>query len=136
MITSRFTIAIHILSCIDYFYGERTITSDFLAGSIGVNPVIIRQIILKLKSAGIVEVIRGHEGIKLLKPLSEINFYDVYSAVEAVKNGLFRFHENPNPECPVGKNIHNMLDDTLIDIQETLEAKLKTITLKNISIKK
>ena len=42
-ISSRFTIAVHILTCIDYFADEYTITSDFLAGSVGVNPVIIRH---------------------------------------------------------------------------------------------
>ena len=58
-ISSRFTIAVHILTCIKYFEGHIFITSEFLAGSIGVNPVIIRQIIIKLKKAGIVKVGRG-----------------------------------------------------------------------------
>lgn len=36
-ITNRFTIAVHILSCIDYFKGRETVTGNFLAGSVGVN---------------------------------------------------------------------------------------------------
>ena len=35
-ISSRFTIAVHILECIRYFEGEASITSEFLSGSIGV----------------------------------------------------------------------------------------------------
>ena len=84
-ISSRFTIAVHILTCIDYFADEYTITSDFLAGSVGVNPVIIRQVILQLKAAGLVDVVRGKTGITLSRELEDITLYDVYEAVESVK---------------------------------------------------
>ncbi len=40
-ISSRFTLAFHIFACIDTFQGSYKITSDFLAGSTNVNPVII-----------------------------------------------------------------------------------------------
>ncbi|MBQ7543588.1 MAG: Rrf2 family transcriptional regulator [Synergistaceae bacterium] len=134
-ISSRFTIAVHILTCIDYFHEECTITSDFLAGSVGVNPVIIRQIISQLKTAGLVEVVRGKGGILLARPLESITLYDVYEAVESVKGKLFRFHENPNPDCPVGKNIHAALDESLDEIQEVLEGKMKSITMKDIALR-
>lgn len=132
-ISSRFTIAVHILTCIDYFAEEYTITSDFLAGSVGVNPVIIRQVILQLKAAGLVEVVRGKTGITLSRKLEDITLYDVYEAVESVKGKLFRFHENPNPKCPVGKNIHSALDGKLDEIQDTLESKMKSITMRDVS---
>lgn len=132
-ISSRFTIAVHILTCIDYFAEEYTITSDFLAGSVGVNPVIIRQVILQLKAAGLVEVVRGKTGITLSRRLEDITLYDVYEAVESVKGKLFRFHENPNPKCPVGKNIHSALDGKLDEIQDTLESKMKSITIRDVS---
>lgn len=131
-ISSRFTIAVHMLTCIDYFHKTHTTTSEFLAGSIGVNPVVVRQITSQLKAAGLVEVARGKGGVKLLRPLKDITLYDVYEAVESVKGNLFRFHENPNPECPVGRNIHNMLDGSLEDIQEALEAKMESIKLGDL----
>ena len=134
-ISSKFTIAIHILTCINYFHDEYLITSDFLASSIQVNPVIIRQIISKLKSAGMIDISRGRGGMKLAKSLSEITLYDIYKAVEAVKGELFHFHENPNPNCPVGKNIHKALDGSLIEIQNALETKLKSITVQDIATK-
>ena len=133
-ISSRFTIAVHILTCIDYFHDECTITSDFLASSVGVNPVIIRQVILQLKAAGLVEVVRGKSGILLAKPLESITLYDVYEAVESVKGKLFRFHENPNPKCPVGKNIHAALDKSIDDIQAALEDKMKSITMRDVAV--
>ena len=134
-ISGRFTIAVHILTCIDYFQDEYTITSEFLASSVGVNSVIIRQIILQLKAAGLVEVLRGKKGMKLLRSLEDITLYDVYKAVDSVKGKLFRVHENPNPKCPVGRNIHNALDESLNDIQEALETKMKSINLKVIRLK-
>ena len=134
-ISSRFTIAVHILACIDYFAEEHTITSEFLASSVGVNPVVIRQVILQLKAAGIVEVIRGKGGIILAKPLEDITLYDIYEAVESVKGKLFRFHENPNPKCPVGKKIHSALDEKLDDIQAVLEEKMRGINAREISSK-
>ena len=135
-ISSRFTIAVHILTCIDYFAEEHIITSEFLASSVGVNPVIIRQVILQLKAAGLVDVIRGKTGITLSRRLEDITLYDVYEAVESVKGKLFRFHENPNPKCPVGKNIHSALDGKLDEIQDTLESKMKSVTMRDISIEK
>ena len=133
-ISSRFTIAVHILTCIDYFAEEHIITSEFLASSVGVNPVIIRQVILQLKAAGLVEVIRGKTGITLSRRLEDITLYDVYEAVESVKGKLFRFHENPNPKCPVGKNIHTALDQSLDDIQAALEDKMQTITMRDVAV--
>jgi len=48
-VSSRFTIAIHIFACIDYFQKDYKITSDFLASSVNVNPVIIRKIMSQLR---------------------------------------------------------------------------------------
>lgn len=134
-ISSRFTIAVHILMCINYFHDEHSITSEFLASSIGVNPVIIRQIILQLKAAGLIDVSRGKGGINITKPLDTITLYDIYEAVESVKGKLFRFHENPNLDCPVGRNIHSALDENLDEIQRALEEKMKSINISDIAAK-
>ena len=45
-ISSRFTIALHIFACVEVFKDECRITSDFLAGSINTNPVIVRKILM------------------------------------------------------------------------------------------
>jgi len=45
---------------------------------------------------------------------------------------LFHFHENPNPQCPVGKNIHNVLDDKLTRVQTAMERELAAITLQDV----
>lgn len=133
-ISSRFTIALHIFACIDVFGKDYKITSDFLAGSIQTNPVIIRKILSQLKEAELIEIHRGTGGCELAKKPEEVTFLDVYKAVEPVEDGkLFRFHENPNPECPVGKNIHALLDDMLVDFQSALEAEMKLYTLDDLN---
>ena len=132
-ISSRFTVALHIFACVDTFKGEYKITSDFLASSINTNPVIIRNILTKLKNAGLITVARGTGGITLTRPLSDISFYDVYQAIEPVENGeLFHFHEAPNPNCPVGKNIHGLLDGKLKSIQSAMENEMKKYTLSDL----
>ena len=132
-ISSRFTLAIHIFACIDTFGSEHKVTSDFLAGSTNVNPVIIRKILSQLKGAGLIKVARGTGGTTIAKPLEQITFLDVYYATECVENGeLFHFHENPNTNCPVGRNIHHILDDKLFQIQNAMEEKLASITLEDL----
>ena len=132
-ISSRFTIAVHILLCIDTFQGKYKLTSEFLASSVHVNPVIIRKILSQLKAAGIVEVQRGSGGASIVGKLEEISFLDIYRAVECVeKEGLFHFHESPNPPCPVGRNIHQVLDGRLIQVQNALERELEKMTLADV----
>lgn len=132
-ISSRFTIAIHMFACIDTFEGKEKITSDFMAGSINVNPVIIRKLLQKLKAADLVKVQRGSGGTSINKELDKITLLDIYKAVECVSSGeLFHFHENSNQNCPVGKNIHLILDDKLKRVQTAMENELNSITLEEI----
>ena len=133
-ISSRFTIALHIFAAMDVFGKDYKITSDFLAGSIQVNSVIIRNILSQLRNAGLIKVSRGTGGAELAKAPEEITFYDIYAAVESVEDGkLFRFHKNPNPDCPVGRNIHLLLDDMLDDIQDAMEKEMKRYTVADLN---
>lgn len=133
-ITSRFTIAAHLITAIDYFKGMGRVNSDFLAGSVGVNPVIVRTVISKLREAGILKTQRGSSGAELARPLEEITLYDVYKAVDSVNEseGLFHFHEQPNPNCPVGRNIHKVMDDRIMSVQAAMEEQMKRITFADI----
>ncbi|MBQ9209348.1 Rrf2 family transcriptional regulator [Ruminococcus sp. HUN007] len=132
-ITSKFTVAVHILTCIDIFGGQMRVTSDFLSGSTGVNAVIVRGVLGQLRNAGIVETRQGSGGAHLAKALDEITLYDIYKAVDCVDDeGLFHFHENPNADCPVGRNIHKAMDDRLQTAQAALENELKSTTLAQV----
>ena len=39
---------------------------------------------------------------------------------------------NPNPECPVGKNIHKLLDSKLETIQKAMENEMRKYTLESL----
>ena len=56
---------------------------------------------------------------------------DVFNAVEK-EEMLFHFHENPNPECPVCKNVHAVLDRRLFSIQEAMQKQMGSITLQDL----
>ena len=132
-ISSRFTVALHILTAIDQFSKDYKVTSDFLAGSIGTNPVIVRRLLGNLKDAGMITVPRGTGGCELAKPLEKITFLDVYQAIDPIEeNQLFHFHENPNPECPVGRNIHSLLEGKLESIQQAMENQMKQYTVADL----
>lgn len=132
-ISSRFSIAVHMLACIGMFQGEHKLTSDFIASSVNVNPVVIRRILQQLKGAGIVEIARGSGGAVLAREPDKISLFDIYVAVECVSSGrLFHFHEKPNLMCPVGRNIHTVLDGRLEHIQKAMENEMKKITMADI----
>ena len=133
-ISSRFTLAIHILTAISIFADDTKTTSAFLAGSTNVNAVTVRNILLQLKKAGIVGIQRGSGGAELARKENEITFLDIYKAVECVENDtLFHFHENPNTLCPVGRYIHSVLDEKLESVQRAMERELESITLEDVT---
>lgn len=132
-ISTRFTIAIHTLLCIQYFSPVYKTTSTFIAQSVNVNPVIIRKTLGQLKDAHIVTVEAGVGGASLARPANQITLLDVYRAVECVDGTLFNFHPNSNEACPVGRNIHKVLDAELLAAQQALEERLAKTTLADLT---
>ncbi len=129
--SSRLPIAVHTLLVIEVFKGQYKITSDFIAGSVGVNPVIIRNILIQLKTANLVEVAAGIGGATLKKSPQEITLLDIFHAVEADES-LFHIHEHPNPDCLVGRNINSILYTHFDKIKKTVEQELNSITLQSL----
>lgn len=134
-ISTRFTIAIHTLLCIQYFSQDCKATSSFIAKSVNVNPVVIRRTLGQLKDAGMVTVEAGVGGASLARPADTISLLDVYRAVECVEGNLFNFHPDPNEECPVGRNVHAVLDGELAAAQQALEDRLAQTTLADLGNK-
>lgn len=132
-ISSRFTVAVHILSLI-HIAKDNVCTSEWMAASVNTNPVVIRRITGMLKNAGLVNVHPGAGGAYLLKDLAQITLLDVYNAVEVVEEDrLFQLHEEPNPQCPVGANIHSVLELVLSRAQAAMEQILSEVTMKDIT---
>ena len=128
--STRFTVAVHTLLCIEYFKDEKN-TSEFIVSSVGVNPVVVRRVLGQLKKAGLISNDSPKSGARLAKDISSINLYEVFCAVEDERN-LFSFHENPEPKCPVGAHIHDALDLVLFDLDETLRMRLSSHKLSDL----
>lgn len=124
--------AVHILVLIEYGK-EQQLTSEFIAGSVNTNPVVIRRIMGNLKNAGLIEVKSGTGGAKLLETPKNITLFDIYQAGKVVEEGeLFNIHDNTNLECPVGAKIQKLLEIFLIRAQKAMEEVLKEVTLNDL----
>lgn len=131
-ISSRFSIAVHILSLLATAKNAHC-TSEWLSESVGTNPVIIRKILGQLKKAGLAGVRAGTGGAFLLKSLEEITLLDIYRAVEVVEKGeLFHIHEQSNPDCQVGAYIQVVLDVIVRRAQDAMEAILADISMAEL----
>lgn len=128
-ISSRFSVAVHVLTLLAANPAGELLTSDRLAGSVNTNPVVIRRILGQLKRAGLVEVRAAAGGTYLRCDPATLTLLDVYRAVDAVEGALFSIHEHPNPHCAVGRHIQAALDGKLARAQAALERELAATTL-------
>lgn len=131
MVNSRFAVAIHILSLIATTSDKALLTSDFIAGSVNTNPVVVRRISSLLKKAGLISSRKGISGYELTKKPEDISLYDIYRAVEEPKE-LFAIHQAPNSACSVGRQIGTTLTDVFGSVQQAMENELRSQTLQSI----
>ncbi|MCO0597063.1 Rrf2 family transcriptional regulator [Peribacillus butanolivorans] len=131
-ISTRFSVGIHILSLLE-INKEGVNTSEFIAKSVNTNPALIRKITGMLRNAGLVNVRPGIAGATLAKELSDITLLDVYQAVNVVQDKeLFGIHDNPNPACPVGRNIQDAIEPIFSIAELALEKALGVVTIEDI----
>ena len=133
-VSTRFSIAVHIIALIDYENGK-PVSSAYMAGSVNTNPVIIRRILGLLKEAKIVRVLRGPQGSLLIKDPKDISLLDVFKAVNSLEDdSLFDFHDNPNPACPIGSRIQGALELFMLKSQSAMEEVLRNVTVGDVII--
>lgn len=130
-LSTRFAVSVHILSVL-YYSKDYACDSEFIAGSVNTNPVVIRRLVTALKKAGLVEVTPGVKGIKLKKQPSEISLYEIYNAVENPNSMLFGLHDNTNPACPVGRNINAVLHSEMEIMQNKLMDSMRALSMEDV----
>lgn len=132
-ISTKCSIAIHCLIFISEYGDTQKVTSNLLSLSTGVNPVTIRNITSALKKDGIISVRFGTGGTTLNCPPGEITLYRICKAIEPdFASKLIGIHPLPSPLCPVGKNIHRVLDCSYQKVSNDLCESLKHITFESI----
>lgn len=132
-INTRFPMAVHMLALIE-LYKSQPSTSELMALSIGTNPVVVRQLMSSLKQAGLIKTQNGVPGCHLAKPAEEITLLEIYHAVQKKSDApLFDFHPNPNPQCPIGRNIREAMNAPLLDARTAMEQALAGHTLREVA---
>jgi Rrf2 family protein len=129
--SSRFAVAVHVLTLLAWA-GEETLKSEMIAGSVNTNPVVIRRILCALARAGLVSSQTGAAGgTRLARPAGEITLREVYRAVEP--RVIFAMHRQPpNPHCPVGKGIEDVLADLLGEVDAAVDHVLEGTTIETV----
>ena len=129
--STRFTVAIHTLTLLAQAQAA-PITSEYIAGSVNTNPVVIRRILGALRAGGLVTAQTGNGGgWRLAAPPAAITLREVYRAVE--DEPLFALHHRaPSTACPVGRHIQQALTPCFDAARRTLEADLARTTIADI----
>lgn len=132
MNNTRFATIIHILTLLAKCPDE-WLSSDWIAGSIQINPVIVRKELGLLQEQGWVVSKKGKEGGSMLNASScEISLADIYKAVKNT-NVLGKKNSSPNPKCPIGRDINNKLESLFDEIDEIVYNALLQRTLKSFA---
>lgn len=132
-ISVKCSIAIHCLVFIHEAKGITKVTSNLLAESTGINPVIIRNILSSLKKAGIITVQRGTGGAELNANPTEINLYQIYTAIDQEDiSSLIGIHKCEGRSCPIAKNIHAIVDKPYEKIATAVKETMQSITLQSM----
>jgi len=129
--SSRFTVAIHTLTLLAYC-GPEPQTSEFIAGSVTTNPVVIRRLLSSLRAAGLVASQGGPGGgWQLLREPGAITLGQIFRVVEG--SALFPMHASePNPQCPVGRIIQAALTRIFQGAEQAMLAQLDRTTIAQL----
>ncbi|EJL61524.1 Rrf2 family transcriptional regulator [Flavobacterium sp. CF136] len=132
MISGKFAITIHILTLLSKFPND-FLSSEFIAGSMNLNPVLVRKEIANLKAHHIVESKEGKNGgTKLSKAATNITLKEIFEMTfDNINLGYAK--NQPNPDCPVGKKINQNLAKLYADMNEKVSLQLTNITLEDFS---
>jgi Rrf2 family protein len=132
MNNTRFATAIHIMTLLAKSPQE-WLTSEWMAGSINVNPVIVRKELSVLREAGLIVSRQGKDGgTQLAKNVDQISISEIYRAVKNTEV-LGKKNQNPNPACSVGKEINVHLNTLFEETNELVIRFLGGKSLKEFS---
>lgn len=132
MNNTRFATAIHIMTLLAKSPQE-WLTSEWMAGSININPVIVRKEISVLREAGLIASRQGKDGgSQLAKSAGQISISEIYRAVKNTEV-LGKKNQNPNPACSVGKEINDHLNTLFEETDHLVTQFLGDKSLKEFS---
>ena len=112
--------------------GEEKMKSEYVAGSVNTNAVVIRRLLGQLNQANLVVSQTGASGgTRLARCPKEITLEEIYKAVSCGE--VFALHgKSPDQDCPIGKNIEAILCKLQKEIDKSVVEKLSQYTLQNV----
>ncbi|MCS3529956.1 Rrf2 family transcriptional regulator [Chryseobacterium sp. JUb7] len=132
MNNTRFATAVHIMTLLAKSPQE-WLTSEWMAGSININPVIVRKELSVLREAGLIVSRQGKEGgAQLSRNAEEITISEIYSAVKNT-DVLGKKNQNPNPVCSVGRDINDHLNNLFTETDKLVLNFLGNKSLKEFT---
>lgn len=132
MLSSKLTVGIHILTLLA-MTPDQAQTSEYIAGSVNTNPVVIRRLLALLRMAGIVESQGGHGGgWKLNRAAGQITLLEIYRAIEPTGETIAMHRGEPNPLCPVGRNIQGILTGVYGELERKMDEQLGRTTIAGV----
>lgn len=122
---------LHIL--LHMAHAGRQVTSEDLAKMLQTNPVLVRRTLAGLREKGLVAAEKGHGGGWVIaRPLETITLFDVYEGLG--EPALFAIgHRSEDSPCLVERAVNAALDQTLADARALVLARLKAVTLAELS---
>ena len=128
---SQFSMAVHVLAMLA-LHGDENVKSECIAGSVNTNAVVIRRLLGQLSQANLVLSQTGASGgTRLSKSPADISLCEIYKAVSCGE--VFALHgKSPNQDCPVGRNIENVLCNLQKDIDTAVGERLGLYTLMSV----
>ncbi|APG93152.1 Rrf2 family transcriptional regulator [Sinorhizobium americanum] len=129
---TRLAVATHILTFIAT-QGGQPATSELIASSVNTNPALVRRLLSQLAKAGLTTSQMGSGGGALLAcPADQITLLDVYHAIDD-NNAVFALHDQPNPQCPVGRVINTVLKGRIAAAEQAMQKQLSTTTIADMA---
>jgi Rrf2 family protein len=127
----RFAVAVHITALLATMEGQPC-TSEWIAGSVNTNPVVVRRLLSALAKAGLVSSTRGSTGGSVLaRPADGISLLDIHRAVDEEEEPALH-NQPPNKDCPVGRNIQTVLVRVMERADAARDAVLSTTKLSEV----
>ena len=129
---TRFAVATHILTFLQSQEGSPA-SSELIASSVNTNPALIRRLLSQLAKAGLTSSQMGSGGGALLaRPGSSITLLDVHRAIDE-DFVVFPPHQEPSPQCPIGRNINKVLQGRMVEVERAVERELARTTIADLA---
>lgn len=132
--SSRFVVAIHVLSILARNFGKGPVCSAHIAESVETNPVVIRRLMSELEKAKLILSTAGRcGGFSLSRPAAEVTLADIYDAVEDAT--IFKMHRiDAETKCPIAAQMFAVLAPRLRDAEAALSSSLHHTKLSEVAL--